>query len=84
MGEVAAVIVGLDHGLGKTESLLRQGDLQEASRVGIMFSCLGYPLMCYTGVVYWPSTLCPLGRFCKSIHIVPDDEAFQPDGPKGA
>ncbi|KIV81888.1 hypothetical protein PV11_04038 [Exophiala sideris] len=32
VGEVAAIMVGLNHGLGKTEDLLRHGELQEASR----------------------------------------------------
>ncbi|KAK4946516.1 hypothetical protein LTR10_014368 [Elasticomyces elasticus] len=32
VGEVAAIMVGLNHGLGKTEHLLRHGELQEASR----------------------------------------------------
>ncbi|KAI1612445.1 hypothetical protein EDD37DRAFT_647988 [Exophiala viscosa] len=32
VGEVAAVMVGLNHGLGKTVNLLRQSELQKASR----------------------------------------------------
>lgn len=36
LGEVAAVLVGLEHGLGQTEDLLRQGELARASRVRTM------------------------------------------------
>ncbi|KIW61144.1 hypothetical protein PV05_01302 [Exophiala xenobiotica] len=32
VGEVAAIMVGLNHGLGKTQDLLRQSELEKASR----------------------------------------------------
>jgi len=33
LGEVVAIIIGLDHGLGQSEELLSASDLSEASRV---------------------------------------------------
>lgn len=33
IGEVVAIIIGLHHGIGRTQSLLRQSDVAEASKV---------------------------------------------------
>lgn len=79
-----AIIVGLDHGLGQSEELLRNGDLAEASRVQ---SFLSRFLGSYTDD-FFKVCLClpdfvPSGRsISEGLDVISDDETLQPERPQ--
>ena len=79
VGEVAAVMVGLNHGLGKTEDLLRQNELQEAGRVRNTDLPRDLQLTQLIGNICWTNSLRPVIDLCQSVDFVSHDEAIQPE-----
>ncbi|KIX01115.1 uncharacterized protein Z518_10181 [Rhinocladiella mackenziei CBS 650.93] len=58
VGEVVAVIIGLDHGLGKTQDLLRESELEMASKAAFA----GQILFILSAAAAKASTLCLMMR----------------------
>ena len=79
VGEVAAVMVALNHGLGRTENLLRQSELQEASRVSKIYLLRNLQLILLIGNICWTNTICPVNGVRQSFDLVSHDEAIQLD-----
>ncbi|EXJ73242.1 uncharacterized protein A1O5_03002 [Cladophialophora psammophila CBS 110553] len=63
VGEVVAVIIGLDHGLGKTQDLLRQSELSKASRA----TFAGQLLFIVAAATAKASTLCLMMRLFNLV-----------------
>lgn len=79
-----AIIVGLDHGLGQSEELLRNGDLAEASRVRLFLSQF---LDHYTDDVFkvclcFPDSVPPSRSISEGLDVISNDETLQPERPQ--
>lgn len=71
---MAAVLVGLDHGLGKTQDLLRQSELTKASRVSDESKNPWLLLLNRTGHVCRTNTIHSFCRRSQSLDHLLDDE----------
>lgn len=82
VGEVAAVLVGLHHGLGKTEDLLRPSELEKASRVSENDRQQGSKLTQVLGNIRRSDPLHPVTGRCQSFDLVSHDEVIQLEWPE--